>query len=332
MTLPTASKQAKPLSVDLGQSDQLQSSGRIVLLYGDSGLGKSTNARFFAQYEYERTRLPGILVTAEDSSKTIFQPLIDAGIVQPFFISKVKHPLVYVRKLTTGQIPFEDNGKEAWRPSFTPGVYGFAIFEGLTTFGEGILEQMREEHRFLREQKGDAFEIAGEKFATASQTAYGFAQMEMLRALKASGMLPVDRVLWTAHETSGQEEDTRAPLRGPAIVGSAATDRIKKYVGLMLHVEKMTKEERVNNEKIIRVYPRIYFRNHPDPKFPNIFYPAKTTIPVEKQGELDKRFPGGYFEPGTQYGEGLDKFLKVEEELVRSSADDVKKWKESLGS
>lgn len=336
LAIPTAAKayQAAPLEVELGESDAQQVAARTAIAYGDSGLGKSTNARFFAQWMFERTGKAVRLVSAEDSSKLVFQPLIEVGIVQPLFLTRSQSPLVLLRKLAKGEWAFKRNPKsdtiewvslEKWQ-----GEVSAYIIEGLTSICEQLLEDARENHRFLREQKTDAFEIGGEKFATASQTAYGFVQSEALRALKGFGMLPVDRVLWTAHETKGSEEDTKAPIRGPALVGSARTASIQKYCGTLLHFDGIQSEQTANGQKVTVVRPRVWFKRHPDPLFPNIHYPAKTTIPVEQIKELDKIFPGGFFDPGTEYGAGLDKFFNVEANLLKSSADALAKWKKQV--
>jgi hypothetical protein len=323
--LPTAdTSKSNPLAIDLSASDLQVGAARTIVTYGDSGLGKSTNAKFFAQYEYELTGKPVRLIAAEDSSKTIFEPLINIGVVEPLFITKVKQPLVMLRRLSRGEWPVEQkSGTISWEPmeSWRDKI-GAYVLEGLSSMSEALLEEFREEHRFLREQKADSYEISGEKVATSSQTSYGVAQAEMLKALRAFGMMPVDRVLWTAHENKGSESGTGLPIRGPGLVGSAGTDLVRKYCGLLLHFDSV----KVNGSEITRVF----FVKHSDPIFPNISYPAKTTIPSEKVDELLKLFPGGYFDPGKTYGTGLDRFLRAEAKLVAEQTESLAAWKASI--
>jgi len=325
LKLPTVKTQATTMDVPMTPNEFQQAAGRTIVAYGDSGLAKTTNAGFFAQYEYEKTGKPGRLISVEDSSKIIFEPLIQLGIVEPLFLSRSQHPLVAMRKLAAGKWPrFSKGGTVEWitLEDAYGDRFGFLIVEGLTTIAEGLLEETREEHRFLREQKADSFELGGEKFGTASQTAFGFVQMEMLRHLKGFGALPVDRVLWTAHESKGVEESSKAPIRGPGIVGSAATDKVQKYCSLMLHFDGVT------NKQTGAVTPRVWYRRHPDPQFPNIYYPAKTTIPSERLPELEKDYPGGFFDPTPS--EGLDKFLATEAQLVAAATDHLRQWKEKV--
>ena len=77
-----------------------------VVAFGDSGLWKTTNAGFAAKYTYEAT---GGKVTryisADGGGYRPIQPLVDAGIVEPFRIVEVKNPLVVMRKLSIGYWP-----------------------------------------------------------------------------------------------------------------------------------------------------------------------------------------------------------------------------------
>lgn len=309
-------------SFDLGASDSAQISARTIIGYGGSGLGKSTNARFFAQWMYEHTGKPVRLIAFEDSSKTIFEPVIDLKIVEAVFLSKAEQPLYMLRRFAKGDWPiFGPDGRVTkWEPLRANTISAY-IIEGLTSASESLLEEARDEHRFLREQASDSFELGTEKFCTSSQTAFGFTQQEMLRAVKGFGMLPVNRVLWTAHECVGADEDTKDPIRGPGLVGKAATDKVRKYCGVLLHFD-------LDRPKVGLPKIRVYFKQHPDAKFNNINYPAKVTIPVEMVPLLDQAFPNGYFEPGTSYGTGLDKFLALTDSLVSQFTNaDLSQWK-----
>jgi hypothetical protein len=73
---------------------------------------------------------------------------------------------------------------------------------------------------------------------------------------------------------------------------------------------------------------RYYFRKHLDP-ITGIAYPAKTRVVPEAIAELAKRFPGGYFEPTTEWG--IDKYLETVDELSVMAADDpLRGWREKM--
>ncbi len=303
--------------------------GRIIMDYGDSGDGKSTRAHSFARFYFIKTGLPVVLVAAEDSSKAVFQDLIDAGIVVPVWITSSTTPISMYERLVEGDLPIpgeveevkktiKKDGKDVttvslkqkWSPrDENRGKYGAYIFEGLSTFSENILDHLRETGRFPREQS-DGFVEGGRTFMAASQTAYGFVQSEGIKLVRTSGMLPVARVLWTSHESKGKDEFDGSLVRGPKLVGSAATNVMRKHVGVLLHTERVGGEIRT------------YFRNHPDQQSPKVEWKSKITVNPFLAKEMDKRFPNGYFVPQLPTGDayltsndGLIPFLKIEEEI-----------------
>lgn len=314
--------------------------GRIIMDYGDSGDGKSTRAHSFARYYYAKTGKPVLLVSAEDSSKLVFQDLIDAGIVKPIFLTSSQTPLVTYERITEGELPLvgetepiirKVGGKEEvvgqkqkWR-KIGPDEFSAAIFEGLSTIAENVLDYLRENGRFPREQS-DGFQDGGRTFMAASQTAFGFTQSEGLKLLRTSGMLPVERVLWTAHEAKGKDEFGGGAVRGPKLVGSAATNVVRKLVGVLLHTD------RVNGEI------RVYFENHPDQTNKAIEWKAKITVAPTQAKKFKAKYPQGYFVPtlptdgyvGSK--DGLIPFLELEEEIRSQSSDAASRLAQSFNT
>lgn len=302
--------------------------GRIIMDYGDSGDGKSTRAHSFARYYFLRTGKPIVLVSAEDSSKTVFQDLIDAGVVLPIFLISSTTPLSTYERIIEGDLPVpgeyeitkktvkrdgkdvvEEVKKQRWlKKEEIAGNYGAYIFEGVSTITENVLDYFRETGRFPREQN-DGYSEGGKTFMAASQTAFGVAQGEGLKLVRNSAMLPVERVLWTSHESKGKDDDGNL-IRGPKLVGSAATNTMRKLVGILLHTERVDGEIRV------------YFENHADQFSPKVSWKAKVTVNPFFATELKKRHPKGYFVPSLPDGQdymtaedGLIPFLKLEEEI-----------------
>ena len=128
--------------------------------YGDSGLGKSTQATVFAKWLYARYGRPVRLISAEDSSKTIFEPLIAVGIVQPTFITKAAEPLAMLRNLSKGWWPTSDP-KKPWDANYIPGSISGYVIEGLTSIGELLLEHIRENKWLLQGQEKNVINEGG---------------------------------------------------------------------------------------------------------------------------------------------------------------------------
>ena len=129
-------------------------------------------------------------------------------------------------------------------------------------------------------------------------------------------MLPVERVAWSSHESKGKEEFGSATTRGPKMVGSAGTDSIRKYVGVLLHTD------RVNGEI------RTYFENHADALNDKIQWKAKVTSQPILATEFEEKVSQGLFcaatlPTGSYMGakDGLIPFLEVEDEIALMSTD-----------
>lgn len=314
---------------------------RTIIMYGDSGLGKTTNAVEFAKLVYEVTRKPVRLIAHEASSQIPFAPLVEIGVVVPLYLMNVERPLPALRRLSRGDWPVQDAaGKWTWKP--WDGSAGGYILEGLTSLSDLLLENQRDTQRMMAEQREKSFEEVegGEKFAFAksSLSNYDFVQTEMLRNLKAFAGLPIWRILWTAHELKGEDEDTRQAIRGPGLVGKAKTGAIQKYCGVLLHIEgySTTNKWVEGGEKLslVSTRRRIWFTPHPDQNFEKITYPAKVTIPVERVPELNKRYPHGYFEPTLQVDgtlrDSLADFLRLEDRLQAAAVDQAWAWKDRV--
>ena len=86
-------------------SDIAQIRGRLILDYGDSGDGKSTRLHSLARFYYLKTGLPVRLVSAEDSTKKVFEDLVNAGIVQVVYLTDTKTPISTYERIVEGEWP-----------------------------------------------------------------------------------------------------------------------------------------------------------------------------------------------------------------------------------
>jgi len=227
---------------------------------------------------------------------------------------------------------------------------GGLTFDSISTFCDLIMADLMGKNRKVSEDVATPFSekvatAAGGmeeiKFAASARAHYGFIQNQVYTLINSASSLPIEIVGLTALESKGEEQD-RTTVYGPAIIGKAATPKAPAWVGDCLHFEtalvprvtmmdvkgpdgKMAKVE----EKVFDTVVRAYFMRHPDPKT-GIHFPAKPRVPPEMWPELLKAFPGGYFEPGLEAG--LDHFLEVEDSLLLSSGDRLKKWREEMDS
>lgn len=317
--------------------DEFRNTSKVTILFGDSGLGKSTELYYAALAIFARTAKPLRLVSVEASSQTVFESLIEAGIVESFIAPKLKEPFPVFRKLSNGLWPGKD--LKTWEPMKRE--YSAYLWEGLTSTSECLLEDLREKARSVGQDVVGKFEEGGEKFSKAAPSHYDLVQSEAIRSLKAFSALPTDYLFVSAHEAAGKENDTlKSSIRGAGMVGSAKVDTVKKWCGSLLHLEgypvsvelKETDGVAAGAKKltITKTRRRIWFQPHPDLNNPTVTYPAKVTLPPDKMPKLLEKYPNGYFEPELKEGSGLDGFINCLSDLLESSAKDLTAWKKEI--
>jgi hypothetical protein len=297
------------------------------LIYGESGTYKTTQAGFFAAYIWRKYKKRTRLISGDGGGWAPIEPYIRAGIIVPYSLSALEEPLTTIRKMSRGFWPTPaGNGKAVLAETkWAESDIGAYVFEGLTSASDLYMESLRKKRTGGEDVTVD-LTIDGEKFAGNNRSHYNFVQAEIHSIVRGFSSLPVQHVLFSAHEGKGEDDSTREAIRGPGLAGKAATHKVPSWVGDCLHFESYpdsviveSKDDTGKTFKStqIRSVVRAYFTRHPDPKFPTVSYPAKPRVPAEQIPELFKRWPGGYFVLKTD--SGLDEFLEVEDQLEQAA-------------
>lgn len=191
-------------------------------------------------------------------------------------------------------------------------------------------------------------EMITESFGSNIMQDYGFAQRTLASLVSNWNSLPAYSVLHTALETRGTEDGEKSgrPTFGPDISGKKATPTCGSWVGDMIHAQSYAVPTVVKvpdpaaagvagaavgmmEQTIIREAVRFFYRKHPDPDT-GIMFPAKPRCAPEKILELEKGFPGGYFEPGFGETWGVDRYLREMDRLAADAKENegLKSWRE----
>lgn len=309
---------------------------KSLVLYGDSGTFKTTALSHAAKYLYHKHKKPVRLVTAEESTPLI--PYVEAGIIQIIRLDQtIANPLSHLSKLSKGWWPSDKGQLMPPQGPLTAALAGVSAYfvEGLTSIAELVMRDCRNKARKISQDPIGTFVEDGEKFCAPAMSHYGFVQAVMLDRIVDFSALPVDRVIFTAHESKGEEEGSKNPIRGAGLVGMKGTDKIPKQVGSYIHAEYYNEEltTTAKNKDQITVYRpkvRYFFTSHPDQKFSQVTYPAKTRIPSASLPELLEKWPGGYFEPTLT--EGLNLYLELEDRLTSGTVEELVEWKAAQDS
>ncbi len=312
------------------------------LVYGESGTFKTTQVGFFARWIHRKYGKKTRLVSAEGWFP--IEKYVRAGIIEPYGVGglvtqeimgpdgemKTPSPLAVLRLLSKGYWPKVTKAGTVRLMPPTPQDWeeiGAYAVEGLMSIGDLLMQELRDTQRKVAEDAVSPFTIKVDdnevKFCANNKAHYGFVQREVHAIVRGFSYLPVHNVLFTAHEGKGEDEGTKEPIRGPAIVGKAATPQVPSWVGDCIHADSYAVKKTDEQSKLTyyETLVRMWYVRHPDPVFTNISYPAKPRVDSEQLPKLRAKWPGGYFIPTTNAG--LDEFLEYEEQLTAEAASEL---------
>jgi hypothetical protein len=320
---------------------------RSGIIFGDSGTLKSTAAKHFSHYIYEKTGKCSLLLSMDGGGWGPMQPEIDAGVILAYRCN-IQVPLPTLRKISQGYFPEDPTQTEAAQTNLRAvdwGKFGGVIVEGVTSISQALMRHLADRGIKTGEEATSAFlqqvmvegKATPEQFAGSSRGHYGFVQNQLYSMITNFNSLPCEYVLFTGLE-SRAEEDDRTPVYGPQIAGKKATALIPSWVGDCIHAQgtpvRKTVEvpdpadpKKVVQSEVVETVVRMYFMKHPDP-VTNILYPAKPRVTPEAIPQLMKEYPGGYFEPGL--AEGFDKYLALVDRLNQGQKSQVDEWRRKV--
>jgi len=329
----------------------------LICEYGSSGAGKTAEILRLAKFVFARTGKKLRLASCDGGGWKPLDGAIKAGLIEPWGISALENPRSVLRKLSQGFWPEVTNkngqlGLLLRAPSSkTWDEVGALAIEGLTSIANIIMRdalnrQLKVAGDDPQAQFKETVTVAGvdgkeltqdEKYSFASRGNYNDAQRAVYDIITNYRSLPVAYVYTSALETKGEEEDTKKTIVGPAVIGKAVTSQVGSWVGDLLHADDFFVDEPDPTHKLSAdqiklgakqrtmqvVKRRVWFMRHPDP-VSGLIFPAKPRVAPEMLPKLLEKFPGGYYEPTSEWG--LDRYLETVEDLQAQAATDLSKW------
>jgi len=324
-------------------------------LYGGTGSYKTSQVKWFSHYIAKKTGKATLLLSTDGGGWQACEKEVAAKMILPYRCEAAVLPLVLLRKISQGYWPENPDETNPADINLIPinwnEVGGIAV-EGWTSIAQVVMRYLPDKGISVggedRNKPGAnmAFsvpvhvmgEVKMESFGSSTRGDYGFVQRLLYGLVMNFISLPVEYVLFTALEAKTEDED-RTTVYGPAIAGKKATAECGAWVGDLLHAQDYTiaRNEEVPDpadpkkkvtQTIMDTVVRYYFRKHLDP-VTGIPFPAKTRVVPEGIEALNKKFPGGYFEPTTEWG--FDRYLEAVDELSVVAADDpLRSWREKM--
>lgn len=326
---------------------------RSIIDYSESGGAKTSQISYLAKRVWSQHKKRTRLISADGGSWAPIQAEIDLGLIDAWavpamvmldvngVIKPVDHSIAIFRKLSIGYWPEVVNGKLILKPP-TPETYrefGLLAWDGMTAVAERVFKDFM--NKGVRMGKDDAVSLikegdvstGGEESVFApTQGHYNFTQKEVRMYVDNSNSLPYERTYWTALESKGEEQVGKETVYGPLIVGTAMTSKCPAWFGDCFHSEVIFISQLDRDKKpvldpvmkvpILEKRIRVYYNDHLDPKT-QFKYKAKPRVPPSLYAELEKKFPGGFFDLTPD--RGIDIFLDFEDELLARAGENLKK-------
>ena len=159
---------------------------RSGILYGDSGTGKSTAAKHFSHYIYEKTHKLTLLLSLDGGGWGPMQPEINAGLINAYRCN-IEVPLPTLRKISQGFWPVDSAMTRAAETNLVGvdwGKYGGVIVEGVTSISQALMRHLADKGIKTGEDVTSPFmqqvivdgRMVAEQFAGNSRAHYGFVQ------------------------------------------------------------------------------------------------------------------------------------------------------------
>jgi len=185
--------------------------------------------------------------------------------------------------------------------------------------------------------------LVSESFGSNIWADYNYTKNTLSGLVTSFNSLPFHTVLYTAMEgkTTEDGEKLSKPIYSPEIAGKKAPAECGSWVGDLIHAQDYPLPVVVKvpnpsgegeiDQTIMRTTVRFFYTKHPDPDT-GIMFPAKPRCAPERIAELDRIFPGGYFEPEWGATWGIDRYIREVEKLTESAAQDesLKGWRERM--
>jgi hypothetical protein len=332
-------------------------------IYGPTGAFKSTQIKCLAHYIARKYRKATYLLSLDGGGWEACDPEVKAGMINAYRCEVVNLPLQLVRKISQGFWPENPKETDPAKINLVPmdyENYGALAVEGWTSIGSTVMRYLadngisvggekrdKDNMQFIRKIQIDHAWV-DEVFGSSTRGDYNFILRFLHGFVTNCGSLPLEYILHTALEAK-TEDDDRTTIYGPAIEGKKGTAQCGAWVGDLIHAQDFPRpvikqvpdpqdSKKTIEQSTIEMVVRFYFKKHLDPNTA-VPFPAKPRITPEKLSELDKIFPGGYFEPfpdgnlpfpALNYKNGFDVYLDTLDRLSAGQADALKDWRAQM--
>ena len=211
--------------------------GKTILLFGDSGDGKSTLLGELAEHLYGYGKAPDgkplrtRVYTADYGGTDVLTPYIKMGITEIVNLAGRPAPWEWMNAVAMGK---KLNNLGQWIPGVDPDI-GLYAFEGMTSFANALLVGLGGDLNLAAKPV-----VGGDK--DSHGRTYGLTQIRTAENVKLSFALPGVK-LWTALARRGDDADTTQTILGPQVVGKALTSEVPAWFNFTFRIMSLPADE-----------------------------------------------------------------------------------------
>jgi hypothetical protein len=276
------------------------------LIVGATGSGKTVNVGRVSDYVLAKygklSRLASMDNVGSISGK------IKAGQIEHWPMAIWGKHIDIMKKACQGYWPLRPTDPES--PIVPPDagtyqVYGFMAYEGLTSFGDAILNSLGDDQAKLSQSPSFIYTQGDSTFSGGNESYYGFMQKELNRFVMYSNMLPYEKILWTALESKIKDGDNW--VYGPMIGGKKAAGKAGAWFCNFFHQDILAgevKKDTVTGQNLVTAKHVLFLKTHIDPVTMTPF-PCKVRPPIEFASRIPDYLESGSVSDAYKLLDGL---------------------------
>ena len=204
---------------------------RTVLLYGESGDGKTAQVGEMAEWIYRPERKRTRLALSDRGGLETIRPYIDLGIVEVVELAD-NDPWVWLNKVVRGYTKI--SGKWVLDAKANANI-GLWAFEGLTSIADALMQNLAKQAADGKNIGGGGninFSITADgetvKVGGNNQAHYGVVQTRIVEEMWQSQKLD-GWVMWTAALKRDDDQNSSGRVLGPSVCGKALTGELPRF-------------------------------------------------------------------------------------------------------
>jgi hypothetical protein len=301
------------------------------LVWGASGTGKTVNIGEVSDYVLTKYGKLTRMVSADGGGIGPLTGLAKSGQIEFWPLNAWKNPIANLERAIKGYWPLRLDDPDS--PLVPPDagtfeVYGFGAFEGLTSFGDMILDSLSSAKASLSQDPSYSWTQDGIEFSGENMAYYGFMQKELQRKVALSHLLKYEKVLWTGQESKGEEKGGGI-VYGPMIGGKKATGKASGWFLNVFHMDVIQGTVTVDSktgQKMSDATHILFLKTHIDP-LTIIPYPCKLRAPKKYAKEVPVYLESGSVADAYRL---LDALYEKQSKESEGKLSEIKGLKEKL--